>query len=157
MKLKNHQALSDILNKQFPELLDKLGFKRRARRGSTKKKISQSKTVNIHSNDIFQEHEISRLVLTNKHFSFDFNISSEQFETFYFDKYFMKSFGVNVGAIVAVIPTKKLKVGMLVLVSDEDSFLVGKRNMTNGREFILFRTSKVIRFRLTKQTSSASR
>jgi hypothetical protein len=126
LKLKNHQALSDILNKQFPELLDELGFKRRARRGSAKKKVSQSKTVNINSNDIFHEHEISRLVLTDKHFSFDFNISSGQFETFYFDKYLMKSFGVNAGAIVAVVPIKKLKVGMLVLISDEDGFSVGK-------------------------------
>lgn len=32
LRVKNHQALSEILNKQFPGLLGELGFKRRARR-----------------------------------------------------------------------------------------------------------------------------
>lgn len=127
LRLKNHQTLSDILNKQFPELLDELGFKRRARRDTSK-----LKTVNINSKDIFHEREISRLVLTDKHFSFGFNISSEQFETFYFDKYLMKkSFGIDTGAVVAVVPVKKLKADMLVLISDENGFSVGKTEYDN--------------------------
>jgi tetratricopeptide (TPR) repeat protein len=120
----NHQALSDTLNNQFPGLLEELGFKRRARRGSAKKK--DSKTVNINSSDIFHEREISRLVLKDKHFSFAFPFSSEQFETFYFDKYLMKSFGIDTGAIVAVIPISELSKGKLVLVSDRDGFMFGK-------------------------------
>jgi tetratricopeptide (TPR) repeat protein len=122
LRLKSHQALSDILNKQFPELLGELGFRRRARRTSER----QSKTINIHSDDITQEREISRLILTGKNFSFDFKVESEQFETYYFDKYLMKTFGVESGAIVAVVPVNELKAGMIVLVSDEGGFSVGK-------------------------------
>jgi len=122
LRLKNHQALSDILNKQFPELLGELGFKRRARRTLEK----HSKTININSNEILQEREISRLILTGKNFSFDFNVEAEQFETYYFDKYLMKSFGIEAGAIVAVVAVKELKAGMLVLVSSEYGFSVGK-------------------------------
>jgi tetratricopeptide (TPR) repeat protein len=122
LRLKNHQALSDILNKQFPELLGELGFKRRARRTTEK----QSKTININSSNILVEREISRLILTDKHFSFDFKVSSESFETFYFDKYLMKSFGIDSGAIVAVIPISEIKAGMMVLISNENGFTVGK-------------------------------
>lgn len=133
--LKNHQALSEILNKQFPELLGELGFKKRARRTSD----GQSKTISLNSSDITNEREISRLVLTDKHFSFDFNISSPQFETFYFDKYLMQQFGIDSSAIVAVIPIKKLKAGMPVLISDEDKFTVGKAEYDSwaGIYFIL--------------------
>jgi len=122
LRLKSHQALSDILNKQFPELLGELGFKRRARRTLER----QSKTININSNEILQEREISRLILTDKNFSFDFNVEAEQFETYYFDKYLMQQFGIEAGAIVAVVPVKELKAGMLVLVSSEYGFSVGK-------------------------------
>jgi tetratricopeptide (TPR) repeat protein len=124
--LKNHQALSEILNKQFPELLSELGFKRRSKRNSDKSENSPSKTLNLNSAEILNEREISRLVLTDKHFSFDFNMSSPQFETFYFDKYLMMQFGIDSGAIVAVVPAKKLRKGMIVLISDEDKFSVGK-------------------------------
>lgn len=126
LRLKNHQALSDILNNQFPELLGELGFRRRARRNVDKSKKTRARTININPTNILQEREISRLVLTGKNFSFDFNVPSEQFETYYFDKYLMKSFGVESGAIVAVIPVTELKAGMIVLVSNEDRFSVGK-------------------------------
>jgi tetratricopeptide (TPR) repeat protein len=126
LRLKSHQALSDILNKQFPELLGELGFRRRARRSSDKSGKDVSRTINMSSGNILQEHEISRLILTGKNFSFDFNVESEQFETYYFDKYLMKSFGVESGAIVAVVPVNELKARMIVLVSDEGRFSVGK-------------------------------
>jgi tetratricopeptide (TPR) repeat protein len=122
LRLKNHQALSDILNKQFPELLGELGFRRRARRTAERK----SKTINISFNEILQEREISRLILTGKNFSFDFNVEAEQFETYYFDKYLMKSFGIESGAIVAVVPVEEIKTGMIVLISDENGFAVGR-------------------------------
>lgn len=126
LRLKNHQALSDILNKQFPELLGELGFRRRARRASGTSEKTKLRTININSTDIMQEREISRLILTGKNFSFDFNVKSEQFETYYFDKYLMQGFGIESGAIVAVIPVTELKTGMTVLVSNEEGFLVGK-------------------------------
>ncbi|MGC2237628.1 MAG: hypothetical protein WA584_15805 [Pyrinomonadaceae bacterium] len=126
LRLKNHQALSDILNKQFPELLGELGFRRRAKRNSVKSENSQPRTININPNESLQEREISRIILTGKNFSFDFKVESEQFETYYFDKYLMKSFGIESGAIVAVVPVKELKAGMLILISNEDGFSVGK-------------------------------
>ena len=137
--LKTHQALSDILNKQFPELLDELGFQRRARRKSRKTKKKNSRTKNINSAETRQEGEISRLILTNKNFSFNFEVASDRFETFYFDKNLMKSFGIEAEAIVAVAPVSKLKAGMTVLVSEENKFLVGKTEFDEWAEiyFIL--------------------
>jgi tetratricopeptide (TPR) repeat protein len=118
LRLKNHQALSEILNKQFPELLGELGFKRRARRTPGKSETAQSA-------EIQQEREISRLILKNKNFSFDFKLSSEKFETFYFGRSLMKTFGIESDAIVVVVPTE-LKAGMIVLISGEDGFSIGK-------------------------------
>lgn len=120
--LKNHQALSEILNKQFPELLDELGFKRRARRTSEKR----SKATESNSAETQNNREIYRLILTDKHFSFDFKLSSPQFETFYFDRYLMRQFGVDSSAIIAVVPVKKIKAGMLVITAEEDKFSAGK-------------------------------
>jgi hypothetical protein len=96
--------------------------KRRAKRTFK----DQSKAINLNSTNIFQEREISRLILKDKNFSFNFEISSPQFETFYFDKYSMQQFGIESGAIVAVIPITELKKEMLVLISDESGFKVGK-------------------------------
>ena len=122
LQLKTHQALSDILNKQFPELLGELGFKRRARRNNGK----SNRTENFKSDDGLQERKISRLILTDKHFSFDFEVPSDKLETFYFDKYMMKSFGIESGAIVAVSSVTKFRLGMMVLVANENNFFVGK-------------------------------
>ncbi len=124
LRLKNHQALSDILNKQFPELLGELGFKRRARRGSRRENAERA--VLLDKFQIHQEREISRLVLRDKNFSFDFHFSSEKFETFYFDKYQMQKFGIDCGAIVAVIPVEEFIIGQMLLVSREDGFILAK-------------------------------
>lgn len=128
LQLKNHQALSDILNKQFPGLIEELGFKRRARRGSrnAKSELKDACTVVLDKSEIHNEKEISRLVLQNKNFSFDFHFSSEKFETFYFDKYLMQRFGIDCGAIVAVIPVKEFSKGLIILVSNEAVFTIAK-------------------------------
>lgn len=128
LQLKNHQTLSDILKKQFPGLFEELGFKGRARRGSksAKSASSGSRTVTLDKSKIHHEREISRLVLQNKSFSFDFPFSSDKFETFYFDKYLMQKFGVDCGAIVAVIPVKEFSKGLIVLVSNENVFTIAK-------------------------------
>jgi tetratricopeptide (TPR) repeat protein len=127
LQLKNHQTLSDILNK-FPGLVEELGFRRRVRRGSSgaKSESSNSRTVTLDKSEIHHEREISRLVLQNKSFSFDFPFSSDKFETFYFDKYLMQKFGVDCGAIVAVIPVEEFSEGLIVLVSNEDVFTIAK-------------------------------
>ncbi|HEY0428185.1 MAG TPA: tetratricopeptide repeat protein [Pyrinomonadaceae bacterium] len=126
--VKSHQALSDILNKQFPGLVEELGFKRRAKRGSrgAKSEAIDLRTVVLDKSDIHQEREISRLVLRDKNFSFDFHFSSEKFETFYFDKYLMQKFGIDCGAIVAVIPVEEFHAGQTILISNEEIFIVAK-------------------------------
>jgi len=128
LQLKNHQTLSDILNKQFPGLVEKLGFKRRARRGGNreKSKSSGARTITLDKSEIHHEREISRLVLRDKSFSFDFPFASDKFETFYFDKYLMQKFGVDCGAIVAVIPVEEFSEGLIVLVSSGDVFAIAK-------------------------------
>lgn len=139
LQLKSHQALSKILNEQFPDLLDELGFKRRAKRNSFKPKNIQSETLKNNSNEVLVEHKITRVVLTDKHFSFDFKFSSPQFETYYFNKALMRTFDVDLGAVVTVVPVKELAVGMLILVSERDKFSVGKAEYDDwaGIYFIL--------------------
>lgn len=119
LNLKNHQTLSDILNNQFPGLVGELGFTRRARRGA-------SRVIAFNSDKILKEREISRLVLPDKSFSFDFNFSSEKFEVFYFDEFFMRQFDVQSDAVVAVVPVGGFKEGMNLLVFNEDVFMVAK-------------------------------
>lgn len=38
----------------------------------------------------------------------------------------MKSFGIDAGAIVAVVPVAEFKAGMLLLISDDESFTLAK-------------------------------
>lgn len=121
--LNSHQALSDILNKQFPGLLQELGFTRRARRGTAGKPL-RAETVNF--DYLLGKREITRLILPGNNFSFDFNISTEKFETFYFDKYLMKTFGIDSASIVAVVPVSELKAGQNIVVCDKDVFTVAK-------------------------------
>lgn len=121
--VKSHQALSDILNNQFPGLLQELGFSRRARRGTGGKR-ARSEAAN--SERVSGEREITRLILPGNNFSFNFNVPSEKFETFYFDKNLMKNFGVGSASIVAVVPLSELKAGQYVVVYEKDIFTVAK-------------------------------
>ena len=124
--LKSHQALSDILNNQFPGLYEELGFRRRASRKSKERKSGESRTVIVSSENILNEAEISQLALPDKNFAFDFPCSVGEFKTFYFDRFMMKKFGIESGAIVAVVPVAEFKAGMLLLVSDSESFMLAK-------------------------------
>lgn len=139
LQLNSHQALSKILNSQFPNLLDELGFKRRAKRNSAKSKNSQSESLKNNSNEVLVEYKITRVILTDKHFSFDFKFSSPQFETYYFNKALMRTFGVDSGSVIAAVPVKELEAGMLILISEQDKFLVGKAEYDDwaGIYFIL--------------------
>lgn len=130
LKLKKHQQLSEILENQFPGLREELGFTRRARR-TIKKVISESpreesKTVILNRKDIRRTAEIKRIILPDKKYSFEFPFRSATFEVYYFKKSLMKLFGKESGAVIAVSPVKELKAGMIVLVGDDDNFLVGK-------------------------------
>lgn len=139
LHLNSHQALSKILNSQFPNLLDELGFKRRAKRNSIKSQNVKSKTLKNNSKEALVEYKITRVVLTDKNFSFDFKFPFAQFETYYFNKALMRTFGVDLGAVIAVVPVKELETGMLVLISERDKFFVGKTQYDDwaGIYFIL--------------------
>lgn len=116
LKLKNHQALSWMLKFKYPTLLFDLGFGRRAERRS------KEKSVFLEKKTIREEREISLLDLPNKSLSFDFYLNTEKYEVFYFDKYFMKAYGINEAAAVAVIPVSELQKGLMVLVFEEEKF-----------------------------------
>ena len=124
--LKNHQALSDILNNQFPGLYEEAGFRRRAARKAKQSKSAESRIVTKSSEDILREAEISQLALPDKNFSFDFPCRVEEFKTFYFDCYMMKKFGIESGAVVAVVPVTEIKAGMLLLISEEEGFRLAR-------------------------------
>ncbi len=119
LRLKNHQALSDILNKQFPELMDELGFQRRAKRRSKIERPERNFSTP-------QTWEIVPLKLEDKHFAFEFEVWFDTFETFHFEKYAMQIFGVESASVVAVAPVSKIKAGMFILCADEYRFFAGK-------------------------------
>lgn len=122
--LKNHQALSDMLHKQFPGLLNELGFQRRARRNSVILKKGNSPTKK--TSETPEYWEIIALNLDDKDFSFDFEITFENFETYFFDRFFMQSFGIETAAVVAVATVTKLEPEMVILGSNENQFFIGK-------------------------------
>jgi hypothetical protein len=124
--LKSHQALSNILNNQFPNLYTELGFRRRAMRQAKERSCAESRTVIIASENILEEAEISQLALPNKNFAFDFPCSAGEVKTFYFDRFLMKKFGIESGAIVAVVAVAEFKAGILLLMSDDESFTLAK-------------------------------
>lgn len=133
LKLKKHQALSEILENQFPELRAELGFTRRARRTVSKKKKKtetvnekETKTVTLDRKDIRQESQIKRIILPDRKYSFDFHFRSATFEVYYFKKSQMQMFGLNSSAVIAVFPVSELKIGMTVLVTAGNDFFVGK-------------------------------
>ncbi len=137
--LKSHQALSDILNKQFPGLSNDLGFQRRARRSSVVLKKGKSGTKFPNPAETPQYWEIAPLNLTDKQISFDFEVTFDRFETYYFDKFFMKGFGIGRAAIVAVAPVSELEAGSLIVCADTDQYFVGKAEYDDwtGIYFIL--------------------
>lgn len=119
--LKNHQALSDILNKQFPGLLEDSGFRRRARRRTQKPATDGSLAASVSA---LPEKAILRLVMPEKSFSFGFDFPSKHFETFYFDKFQMSKFGIDAGAVVAIVKIAEMREGMAVVVSGDSGFTV---------------------------------
>ncbi len=119
--LKNHQALSAILHKQFSGLLEELGFRRRARRNSV-----ILKKWNEQTEQMPEYWEIIILNLKDKIISFDFEVTFQDYDTYFFDKFFMRSFGVQTSAVVAVAKITKPEPGMVVLGSNENQFFIGK-------------------------------
>ena len=131
LKIKNHQTLSHILNHQFPELYKELGIRRRRRpnqpdEDGNEPKPATGNRFETKNKKPYGGREISRLVMQNARFTFDFNLRFDTLETYYFGKNLMKRFGVKTDAVVAVVPIGKLEKKLTILVSQNESYLVGK-------------------------------
>lgn len=135
LKLEKHQTLSNALKNQFPSLRTELGFEARAPRGMKEKLEELEKTIILKPEDIREEKiyqpienkgKISQIVLTNKQLLFDFYLGDTPFETFYFDKYLMRLYGCDYGAVVAITPVSKIKSGMSVVVNVDGELTVGR-------------------------------
>lgn len=102
----SHQTLRNMLDNQFPALAAELGIKRTVR--------EKPRTVALGPHQIHQE-TIKRIDLAKKRILFDFAARFENFETFYCDVDVMSRWGLDDGAIVAVIPIE-LEAGKPVMV-----------------------------------------
>ena len=115
--LRSQQHLSQILNREFPDIYDELGIKRRARRS----KGARKKEPPL---------DLSRLIMPKgRTYSFNFawrGTLEPQF--FYFPKYLMRPFGIKADAIVAVMPVKSESLfdGGIVLYSYNYIFRIGR-------------------------------
>jgi tetratricopeptide (TPR) repeat protein len=114
--LRSQQHLSQILNREFPDIYDELGIKRRARRSNPTKKAPPL--------------DLSRLIMPKgRTYSFNFawrGTLEPQF--FYFPKYLMRPFGIKADAIVAVMPVKSESLfdGGIVLYSYNYTYRIGR-------------------------------
>jgi tetratricopeptide (TPR) repeat protein len=117
LRLRSQQHLSQILNREFPDIYDELGIKRRAPRskGTRKKEPPLG---------------LSRLIMPKgRTYSFNFTwrgMLEPQF--FYFPKDLMRPFGIKNTGIVAVMPVKSESLfdGGIVLYSYNDTFRIGR-------------------------------
>ena len=132
--LRSQQHLSEILNKQFPDIYDELGIKRRAKRSNQTKK---EPPLNL-----------SRLIMPkNRTYSFNFAWrGNREPQFFYFPRYLMRPFGLKNDAIVAVMPVKSESLfdGGIVLYSYNDTFRIGRLAMTSLTELFLVDLEELI-------------
>jgi len=121
--MKNHQALSQILATQFPEIPEELGIKRRARRSDRKRAKSRTAQRPI-------VRDISRIRLQNCRWTFADDVagefSTDQIELFFVSKRIMMSFGIDRDSLVAVATPKEWKPGLWVVYNHENEFYAGK-------------------------------
>ena len=89
-----------------------------------KKGISGKQNPNPADNP--QYWEIVALNLEDKQISFDFDVTFAEFGNYYFDKFFMKSFGIESAAIVAVARVTEIKAGMTILGWNKNQYFVGQ-------------------------------
>jgi hypothetical protein len=114
--LRSQQHLSQMLNREFPDIYDELGIKRRAKRLTETKKEPPL--------------GLSRLIMPKgRTYSFNFNWRGTlEPQFFYFPKYLMLAFGIKADAIVAVMPVKSESLfdGGIVLYSYNYNFRIGR-------------------------------
>jgi hypothetical protein len=133
LKLKNHQYLSNALNKRHPNLYEELGFRRRARRGSRDDR--QKKLPKVTGGDVW-ESKILRIDLQGKSLIFDFIAGSKITGAFYFDEALMNRFGIGEDAIVVARAVSRLKPETPILVWHEKQILISQA--TYDKEFDFF-------------------
>jgi tetratricopeptide (TPR) repeat protein len=128
--LRSQQHLSEILNKQFPDIYDELGIERRARRSNEDPKKTLTPALGV-----------ARLIMP-KDRTYSFNFAwrgKEEPQFFYFPQDMMREFGVKTDAVVAVMPVKSesLRAGAAVLYFQDPLFRIGRLSFDNFSELFL--------------------
>lgn len=117
--LRSQQALSEILNNQFPDIYDELGIKRRAKRADAKPKQKEEPS----------EPGVARLLMPKtRTYSFNFVIDGREPEFYYFPKRMMREeFGIGTDSVVAIMPVNagSLQGHTPVLYVKDDVFRMG--------------------------------
>ncbi|MCD9185692.1 MAG: hypothetical protein LUM44_04620 [Pyrinomonadaceae bacterium] len=130
-----HQNLSDILKNQFPGLYESLGYSERGSRSdkNIEKAVKAAKIkVKAEKNKVREEtvrkerSVVAKLDLGGKMLSFSWNLDTEQYSTFYFNANVMRSFDLNEGAVVVVVPSDEVVPGDSVVALDGERFVYGK-------------------------------
>lgn len=116
--LRSQQHLSQILNREFPDIYNELGIKRRARRSNAAPKKEPARAL-----------DVSRLIMP-KDRTYSFNFAwrgKEESQFFYFPRNLMREFGIKTNAVVAVMPVKSesLRPGAAVLYFKDEIFRIG--------------------------------
>jgi tetratricopeptide (TPR) repeat protein len=115
--LRSQQHLSQILNREFPDIYDELGIKRRERRSNAASKKEPPLGL-------------SRLIMPkSRTYSFNFSWRGTlEPQFYYFPRDLMRPFGIKNNAIVAVMPVKSESLfdGGVVLYFHDDTFRIGR-------------------------------
>lgn len=119
LRLKSHQALSDILNNQFPEIYDEMSIPRRKKRADAV--ISTKRLKKIQTHDV-------ALVRLPEHYRFTFQgePNPPPVQTFYCADKLMQPFGVDQDVILAVRPADDLVPGLPLLYVLNKNYYFGK-------------------------------
>lgn len=123
--LKNHQALSEMLNKQFPEIYEELGIRRRSRRQDAKSERPAAKKISLRDISRIRNSAASRTGM-------------QGVETFYFSAKIMAEFGVSEESIVAVSKAGSMDAGLHIVYSIDNDLFLGKvqRDQFSGLFFV---------------------
>lgn len=141
LRLDRHQTLSNMLKFQFPELYDELGITRRNSPTPTaaaklkKTKISKKKNAPPPENLSYHERDVSCVDIPREIITFNFPLRARDFKTYYFSQAMMKSFAIETDAIVAVVPVKKIKTDIPVLVAADNAFYLGRSQYDSQLDF----------------------
>ncbi|HQU86038.1 MAG TPA: tetratricopeptide repeat protein, partial [Pyrinomonadaceae bacterium] len=127
-----HQNLSEILKKQFPHLYAEIGYSERESRSDKNREKSPKSIVKTQKSEVREEKtqsrklSVSKIDLGNRMVSFSWNFEAEIYSTFYFNETVMRSFGINEGAVVVVVPSAEIVPDDQIIALDGEQFVFGK-------------------------------